>query len=61
MLETMPMPSEVLANVENQIIEQYMQALKEVVKKDIRIDSNTEGYLREDMRQAVGSYQPIFK
>lgn len=61
MLETMPMPSEVFESVENQVIEQYMQCLREVVESDIRIDGCMEGFMLEDMLQAVGAYRPILK
>ena len=61
MSEPVSMTTEVLANMESQAIERYMQSLREVVNKDIRINGSIEGYLLEDMLQAVGSYQPIFR
>ena len=61
MSEPVSMTMEVLANMESQAIERYMQSLREVVNKDIRINGSIEGYLLEDMLQAVGSYQPIFR
>ena len=61
MSEPVSMTTEVLANMESQAIERYMQSLREVVNKDIRISGSIEGYLLEDMLQAVGSYQPIFR
>lgn len=59
MSEPVSMPPEVLANMENQAIERYMQSLREVVSRDIRINGSIEGYLLEDMLQAVGSYHSI--
>ena len=61
MSEPVSMTTEVLVNMESQAIERYMQSLREVVNKDIRINGSIEGYLLEDMLQAVGSYQPIFR
>ena len=61
MSELVSMPPEALANMEKQVIERYMQSLREVVSRDIRISGSIEGYLLEDMLQAVGSYQPIFR
>ena len=61
MSEPVSMTTEVLTNMESQAIERYMQSLREVVNKDIRINGSIEGYLLEDMLQAVGSYQPIFR
>lgn len=61
MSEPVSMTTEVLANMESQAIERYMQSLREVVNKDIRLNGSIEGYLLEDMLQAVGSYQPIFR
>ncbi len=49
------------ANMENRVIERYMQMLKEIVHKDIRIEGSIVGYLLEDMLQAAGSYQPIIR
>lgn len=59
MSEPVSMPPEVLANMENQAIERYMQPLTEVVSRDIRINGSIGGYLLEDMLQAVGSYHSI--
>lgn len=61
MSKPVSMPPEALANMEKQAIERYMQSLREVVSRDIRINGSIEGYLLEDMLQAVGSYQPDFR
>lgn len=37
------------ANMENRVIERYMQMLREIVHKDIRIEGSIVGYLLEDM------------